>query len=953
MHAVITGLVVGADQETAEAIEQELRQHGLATRCFPATSLPALRDAPLPFSRGMVFVAGASSSAARDSLLNRVRELHPGAPVVMLSCEKRLFGPGRWMAIEGSRRRPLAEVVAEFLRGDPAAGAGSPATGVAFAELLEHHPDACFVTDRAGRLLAVNASGGRLLRRDPRSLAGRVLVDHLPESLAARIRPGFQRWLRKGGGAHYHHSVSTEEAGLPCDLTAARAVFDGRPAALVTVRDLSARCHVEQWLREARGKFQTLLEQLPAITYALEFKGMAPRALYVSSPVESLLGYRRREWLADPSLSHRILHPDDRDRVIAEVCRHIDGLQPFDVEFRMIARDGRVVWFRNHARWVRAPGRRERVLQGVLIDITDRRNAEDGSVRRGAILEAVRMAGETLLRTPGWTDAVDRVLAKLGEAAEVSRVYLFERTSRPGESPVLVSQRAEWTAPGIRRQIDNPALQEASLADPRFGRLLEHLERGEPRCGRVRDVPPEERAFLRQQDVLSIAEVPILVGGNWWGFIGFDDCRRERTWTEAEVDALRAAAHQLGAAIERQRTDQDLRESQERLRQAQKMESLGLLAGGIAHDFNNLLTVILGCAHMARRRFASDDPTLQEMDEITGAGERAAELIRELLTFSRKQVAEVRRLDVNQVVRDMDRLLRRTLGEHIELVTLPGGKAPTIEADPGQLGQVLMNLCVNARDAMPQGGRLTILTDVVYLNRDFCRAHPGLPEGRYVQLAVRDTGIGMPDEVRRRAFDPFFTTKAAGQGVGMGLATVYSIVKQCRGHIEINSAPGAGAEVMIYLPEAAGPAPAPEPASEPSAPGGDETVLLVEDEPNVRRMTRTMLESLGYRVLEAMNGPEAIRIVRPLREPLHLALTDVIMPHMNGPELIRRLQVLRPEIKVLCMSGFPGEALQTQSGILPPLLRKPFNRDELAVKVRQVLDDKAPGILRSQPALDP
>ncbi|MGH7569267.1 MAG: response regulator [Gemmatimonadales bacterium] len=377
------------------------------------------------------------------------------------------------------------------------------------------------------------------------------------------------------------------------------------------------------------------------------------------------------------------------------------------------------------------------------------------------------------------------------------------------------------------------------------------------------------------------------------------------------------------------------------LRQAQKMEAVGRLAGGLAHDFNNILTAITGYAGLLLEDLAAADARRGDVDEIRRAAERAAALTRQLLAFSRQQVLAPRVLDLNDLVTNLDNMLRRLIGEDVELVTVPAPDLGAIRADPGQLEQVLVNLVVNARDAMPEGGRLTIETANVTLDEDYTRLHaPALP-GQYVLLAVSDTGTGMDPETRNHIFEPFYTTKEKGKGTGLGLATVYGIVKQSGGFVWVYSEPGQGATFKIYLPRVDERAqPLETPAASTTSLRGTETVLLVEDEVTVRTVARQMLERQGYTVLEATGAEAATAIAETHDGPIHLLLTDVVMPGSSGRALADRLTPLRPELRVLFMSGYTDEAV-VRHGMLErgvAYLQKPFAPEGLARRVREVID---------------
>lgn len=382
------------------------------------------------------------------------------------------------------------------------------------------------------------------------------------------------------------------------------------------------------------------------------------------------------------------------------------------------------------------------------------------------------------------------------------------------------------------------------------------------------------------------------------------------------------------------------------LRQAQKMEAIGRLAGGVAHDFNNLLCIINGYGETILGSLPPDDPLREPIGEITRAGERAAALTRQLLTFSRRSVLAPEVLDLNALVLDLEKLLRRVIGEDIDLGTNLQPTLGSIRADHGQIEQAVLNLVVNARDAMPTGGKLTIETHNVHLDESYCRAHTQVRAGPYVLLAVTDTGCGMSEEVKACLFEPFFTTKAPGKGTGLGLATVFGTVKQSGGHIEVYSESGLGTTFKLYLPRVEGVARAGKSwHSLPPAPRGSETVLVVEDEDAVRTLTRTALEMAGYKVLEASQGLEALRIAAQYDGPIHLLLSDVVMPLLGGRELAEQLLPLHGGMKVLFLSGYTDDAV-VRHGVLQEkvnFLQKPFSPLVLTHRVRELLDSPPEG----------
>jgi len=392
---------------------------------------------------------------------------------------------------------------------------------------------------------------------------------------------------------------------------------------------------------------------------------------------------------------------------------------------------------------------------------------------------------------------------------------------------------------------------------------------------------------------------------------------------------------------ERQQAEEEKEKLQTQLVQAQKMEAIGRLAGGVAHDFNNLLTVITGYCELSLMSLGAGDPLRKAIEEIKEAGERAVMLTHQLLAFSRRQILEPKTVDLNAVLRNMHKMLQRLIGEDIELVTILARELGMVKVDPGQMEQMVMNLAINSRDAMPQGGTLVLETENVVVKEAGASVTAGIPEGPYVCLSVIDTGMGIPAEAREKIFEPFFTTKQRGKRTGLGLSVVHGIVHQSGGYIEVDSEPGYGTRFRIYFPRTAlnGEEPGLEPAKH-APPRGSETVLVVEDNGAVRNLVSHMLETQGYRVLQAAGGEEAIPLCRTLNEPLHLLLTDVVMPRMSGHELAEHLLRAFPAMRALFMSGYPGEANVPNGELTAGIgyIQKPFNLEGLAKQVREILD---------------
>ena len=437
--------------------------------------------------------------------------------------------------------------------------------------------------------------------------------------------------------------------------------------------------------------------------------------------------------------------------------------------------------------------------------------------------------------------------------------------------------------------------------------------------------PPWETEAFRKDG----GRVPILVGV---AMLEYPQC----------IAFIADLTERKQAEVGRRRAEEALCESERQLRQAQKMEAVGRLAGGVAHDFNNVLSVILSYGEVLLGDMMPGDPLRADVEEIRKAASRAAGLTRQLLLFSRQQVAEPKVLDLREVLASMEKMVQRILGADVDLVLVTAKSAGRVRADPSHVEQVILNLVVNARDAMPMGGKLTIETENVVLDEGYAQEHLPAKAGPYVMMAVSDTGTGMDRETQARIFEPFFTTKEKGKGTGLGLSTVFGVVQQSGGNIWVYSEPGRGTTFKVYLPrvdaelDVVGPHPA------PATLRGTETILLVEDEDQVRTIVQSILRRQGYRVMAAADGGEALLLCEGHPEAIDLLLTDVVMPHMSGPELARRLVAARPAMKVVCMSGYTDDTV-VRHGVLEAgvaFLQKPITPTSLARKIREVLDSE-------------
>ncbi|HMJ14267.1 MAG TPA: ATP-binding protein [Polyangiaceae bacterium] len=476
--------------------------------------------------------------------------------------------------------------------------------------------------------------------------------------------------------------------------------------------------------------------------------------------------------------------------------------------------------------------------------------------------------------------------------------------------------------------------------------------------GDARTDPRTNKQLVAQLGNRTIVNVPLRLLDAPFGALGtgtFGDEEGCQPPTREQLDYLIGMASQVSVAAgrirfleERRRAAEKLRKAEEQFLHAQKMEAVGRLAGSIAHDFNNLLSVILSYSSMLLDDLQPSGAVREDIEMIKMAGERAAELTRHLLAFSRQQVQEPRILDLNEVLENAERLFKRLLGVDIRLSTRLDPQLWKVKVDPGQMDQVVMNLAMNARDAMPSGGTLTLETKNVLLEQPFASEHFGVKIGPHVVLSVSDTGTGMDRETQARIFEPFFTTKEKGKGTGLGLATVFGIVKQSQGAIAVQSSPGAGATFQLYFPRVQGEEAAADEHVQPQMLNGSETILLVEDQDEVRQVAGDILRRFGYRVLEARNAAEALDTSERHALPVHLLLTDVVMPQMSGPELAARLRTRRPSLRVLYTSGY-SEGAELHPAIDDEktiFLHKPLIPETLAQSVREVLDARPTSTLR-------
>jgi PAS domain S-box-containing protein len=684
----------------------------------------------------------------------------------------------------------------------------------------------------------------------------------------------------------------------------------------------------------AEFSYQTLIERIPGIVYTCT-TGPEGEWLYVSPLIERTLGYSPREWCADPTLWFKRLHPDDRQRALEDEARSQATGEPLDSEYRMVTRDGRVMWFHDQASLVDGVAGGGPCFQGVMLDISDRKSAE-AALRNSEQELGRRVKQQAAIASLGRKALVGSDLAFLFQAAlEVTTEVLQADHAHVLELRLDGEDFIVRAARGPTDVLDEGAIHSVSIASQAHYTLRAELP------VLVRDLGAEtrfrDRSLIEGYGAVSGMSVPIKDGGSPFGVL-CTHTTSPREFTRDDANFLEAVANVLGAAIARKRAE----ELDGQLQQARRLEAIGRLAGGVAHDFNNLLSVILNYARFAIDELGDESIVRHDIEEILKAAERAAELTQQLLVFSRQQAIRPEIVEVNTAVCETQTLLARTLGEHIEVKSRLDRESLFVELGAGQIEQILINLAVNARDAMPDGGELEIRTENVKLEAELSHGEWSIPAGRYARLTVCDTGFGMSSEVAARAFDPFFTTKPTGSGTGLGLATVYGIAKQGGGYVDMHSEPGLGTAVKVYLPVSEGPALASPGLVETEAlRGRGETILLVEDEPAVCALTERILSAHGYQVIPTLEATSALRICGEAQRSVHLLLTDVVMPQLSGIELAKQVRAVRPEIRTLYMSGYTGDIV-SQHGVIEEeavMLEKPFEPSELLRKVRSALDD--------------
>jgi two-component system cell cycle sensor histidine kinase/response regulator CckA len=792
--------------------------------------------------------------------------------------------------------------------------------------------DVILVLNSEGRYLKIAPTDPAYLYKPPDDLIGKKLHEVFPREEADFFLAHIRRALDEGQMHRVEYRLELEEKEVWFDGSVSPL---SRDSVVWIARDITERKRAEEALYESEERYRLLFESNPHPMWVYDLETL--RFLTVNEAAIHHYGYTREEFL---SLTISDIRPEEDIPALLENVSKLNGTLDIAGVWRHRRKDGSLIDVEVVSHGLIFDGRRAELV--LVNDVTERKRTEEAL--READQRAIREYEQLLVRVAslaqvlGTARDLTTIFRALRDFAVISAPCsgLFVSLYDPGQD--VRTAAYAWSEGEEVDVATLPPMQMTGSPQSRAvstGRIIitddfQSAMKGRPTINLGLDADPR----LPQ----SSLAVPMTVMGRIVGAVEVQSTEIAAFRAE-HATAIQMAANLAANAIETVRLLESERVQAEQLRQSQKLESVGQLAGGIAHDFNNLLTAITGYGELTLKRLGENDPLRRNIEEIIKAGDRAASLTRQLLAFSRKQVLQPVVLDLNDVVADMDKLLRRLIGEHIHLVAMRDPGLGRIKADPGQLSQVIINLALNARDAMPEGGKLTIETKNVELNESYVRQHLGVRPGRYVMLAISDTGKGMDAATQKQIFEPFFTTKEVGKGTGLGLSMVYGVVKQSGGDIWVYSEPGQGTTFKIYLPQVEEKVEDVEQVAA-KVPKGTETILLVEDDDMVRELLRSILEIEGYTTLVASHGDEALGICERHEGPLDLLITDVVMPGMSGRQLVERLTAKCAEVKVLYMSGYTDNAI-VHHGVLDPgvaFLQKPFTPDTVARKVREVLD---------------
>lgn len=870
--------------------------------------------------------------------------------------------------------------------------------------IINQAGDAIFVKDREGKYLLFNDAAARLVGKSVQEVLGHDDTAIFDAESAAHVQANDQRILASGQ-AEIHEETLTAANGNTRTYLVTKTPFRdarGNIIGLIGIAcDITERKRAEWESLTRQKRYEQLVATVDGIVWEADARTF--QFTFVSQQAERLLGYPVSQWLEEPDFWSNHLHPDDRQAAVQFCLEATKACQNHDFEYRMIAQDGRVVWLRDIVTLVIENGVPV-TLRGIMVDITHQKKAEEslrasearyrdlielspegiGILHDGKFVYLNRPAAQILGLEP--QQLIGRSLAEFLHPDDREASYQRQQTVLQEGRQVPLRQFRLRHADGSWRIVEScagPCRFEGQPAVQLIARDVTERIRSEQA---LREREEQLRIFV-EHSWSPIAMLDrdlryIHISRRWLtdyklgdrNIIGLchydvfpetperwkeihrrclagavercDEDRFERAdgsvqYVRWEIQPWRGVDGTVKGLVMFTEDITARKRMETQLQQAQKMEAVGRLAGGIAHDFNNLLTVINGYSDIILREMEPTDPLRDAITQIHNACARAARLTQQLLAYSRKAIVEPKVLNLNELIGDSVRLLGRLIGEDVTVTTTLSPTLDPVKVDRGQIEQVLLNLMVNARDAMPTGGRITIETCNVVFTPENLPDDPDLRPGRYVQLTVSDTGIGMTEEVKARLFEPFFTTKGPGKGTGLGLAVVHGAVKLNGGHISVSSTLGVGTTFTIWFPAAEYLPPPSSLVHKKSQ--GNETILLVEDEDAVRTIAQIGLENQGYKVVAANGATDALHKLQELRQPIDLLITDVVMPELSGRELAETLRASRPSLRVLYISGY-NDDMVLRHGLAQAggnFLQKPFTPTSLAHKVREILDNPA------------
>ncbi|WP_320040854.1 PAS domain S-box protein [uncultured Desulfobacter sp.] len=759
-----------------------------------------------------------------------------------------------------------------------------------YHQLFETISDAVYLISEKGKIVDANQGACTCLDRKKGDIL-QLHIDDVDQKVSIEQFLSFWDEVPFNTPKRFETIHKTRNGDLiSVEVIGQKIRFENATYYYAVAKDITERQKTEKFLQESEKRFRNLMENVDAV--AVQGYGFDGTTQYWNKASEKLYGYTQQEAIGR-SLLDLIIPPEMREIVIEEMHKMAKSGQPIPSgELLLKHKDGSQVPVISHHVIVEVPGC-ERELFCLDIDISERKRAE-------TTLKQSEEKFRTLVNT-----------APFG----------IQLTDLAGK--IVYSNPAHHNIRGYGPdQLIGMNLWDLTVDDDHRDQIMDYYQN-------IITKEPEPTMYATREKTKDDREIDVQIT---WDYI------------RNENDEVTGIISIIEDITERKKADAEREKLQKQLNQAQRMEAIGRLAGGVAHDFNNMLGVILGYVELAFEKIESSHDLYADLEEIQKAAERSADLTKQLLTFARKQIISPEVLDLNDAVDSMLKMLRRLIGEDIDLSWIPADSLWPVKIDPSQINQILANLCVNARDAIAGVGKLTIETQNKIFDQAYCAGHAGFMNGDYAMLAVTDNGCGMSKETLNNLFEPFFTTKNMGEGTGLGLAIIYGIVKQNNGFINVYSEPDQGTCFKIYLPrfQASEAEDTREQTIPPKpVPTGTETILLVEDEPAILKMTRMMLERKGYSVLPADGPADAIRITNEHVGKIDLLMTDVVMPEMNGRDLAKKVTAVFPEIKLLFMSGYAAEVI-THKGVLEDgvaFIQKPFSTNELAKKIRKVLDN--------------